>query len=556
MATILSEEQFQCSICLDTYKNPTSIPCGHNFCLECIKLFWDTKPKPECPLCKEIFKIRPELRINKGLRDITVGFKKTLRIKGSLHKILQRRRHVKQLNTPDVTCDICHEYKSVAVRSCLTCQVSYCEIHLTPHMKDPVMMMHRLTDPATFSHLCRIHNKPLDLFCKNDQMPVCVRCTETEHINHYTVPIEKEGKKIKSQIERTEAEIKQTIQARLRKIEEIKMSVEQSKTEKDREICSSAQVFTMVVSDIERNQALLVEDIQQKHEVLERRAEEFLRELRKETDELQKRRSKLQYLVNIEDPLHILQSVPSLSAPQYSRDWSEVRLHSDIYIGTVRRTFSKLVDVCHELEKKLCAEEVNKANEYAVDITLDPVTAAGWLLLSPDGKKVCINNQQRRLVLPADPRRFDSCVSVLGRQSFTSGRHYWVVQVGDKTDWDLGVARESINRKGAITVRPDSGYWAICRRKGGSLSACAGPSITLHLEETPQKVGIFLDYEEGSVSFYNTEAKTHIYTYSGCTFTEPLYPYLNPCLHDNGKNTAPLVICPVEGGFTEERSRL
>lgn len=119
-------------------------------------------------------------------------------------------------------------------------------------------------------------------------------------------------------------------------------------------------------------------------------------------------------------------------------------------------------------------------------------------------------------------------------------------QVGNKTDWDLGVARESINRKGAIAVRPDSGYWAICRRKGAGLNACAGPSVKLCLKETPQKVGVFLDYDEGLVSFYDAEAKTHIYTYSGCDFNEPLNPYFNPCVPDEGKNIAPLIICPVE----------
>ncbi|XP_028419443.1 erythroid membrane-associated protein-like [Perca flavescens] len=195
---------------------------------------------------------------------------------------------------------------------------------------------------------------------------------------------------------------------------------------------------------------------------------------------------------------------------------------------------------------------MRKASQYAVDVTLDPVTASGWLCLSPDRKQVSLSLQQKKPSPPDDPRRFDSCVSVLGKESFTSGRHYWVVQVGNKTDWDLGVAKESINRKGAITVRPDNGYWAICRRKFGHLSACAGPSVTLHLYETPQKVAVFLDYEERLVSFYDAEAKTHIYTYSGCDFTETLYPYFNPCLHDNGKNTAPLIICPVELGHVEE----
>ena len=59
-------------------------------------------------------------------------------------------------------------------------------------------------------------------------------------------------------------------------------------------------------------------------------------------------------------------------------------------------------------------------------------------------------------------------------------------------------------------------------------------------------MGIFLDYEGGSVSFYNAETKTHIYTYSGCSFDEPLHPYFNPCVQDDGKNTTPLVVCPLE----------
>lgn len=125
-------------------------------------------------------------------------------------------------------------------------------------------------------------------------------------------------------------------------------------------------------------------------------------------------------------------------------------------------------------------------------------------------------------------------------------------QVGDKTDWDLGVASDSINRKGAITVRPSSGYWAICLRKGSGLTACASPSVNLHPQKTPQRVGIFLDYEEGSVSFYDAEAKTHLYTYSGCSFSEPLHPYFNPCVQNNGTNVAPLVVCPVEKRTREE----
>lgn len=79
------------------------------------------------------------------------------------------------------------------------CQTSYCELHLAPHGRDPALQRHRLTDPATFatSHLCRNHNKPLTMFCKRDQMPVCVDCTERDHKRHETVAMEKESKRVK-----------------------------------------------------------------------------------------------------------------------------------------------------------------------------------------------------------------------------------------------------------------------------------------------------------------------------------------------------------------------
>ncbi|XP_047242027.1 E3 ubiquitin-protein ligase TRIM21-like [Girardinichthys multiradiatus] len=555
MAYTLTQEQVLCIICMDSFTNPVSIPCGHNFCLECINGFWDTSHKSECPLCKENFQKRPALRVNVGLKDITEQFKRCLRSEQASNPEPPRRNCSRQSSKSDnITCDICGENKLTAVKSCLVCQASYCEMHLTPHLSDSMMTKHRLTDPATFrkSHLCRNHNKPLEMFCKKCQSPVCTSCTERDHKHHQVVPMEKESRRIKAKLKIVEAEIQQMIQTRLRKTEDIKNSMELSRIDKEKEIQTSVHVVTMVINAIERNQALLIEDIEEKHEAAKRRAEDLLEELDQEIGELQKRRSELQYLKDTKDPLHLLQSFPCLSSPLSSTNWSEVCVDSDIYIRSVRTAFSKLVDVCHELENKFCAEEVTKLAKYAVDVTLDPTTAASWLLLSPDGKKVSLSSQSRRQSLPDDPRRFDSCVAVLGKQSFTSGRRYWVVKIGDKTDWDLGVAKESINRKGSITVRPDNGYWAICRRKGESLRACAGPSVTLNLHEIPIKVGVFLDYEDGSVSFYNVDSKTHIYTYKGCSFTEPLYPYFNPCLHDNGRNTEPLIICPVETGLTIE----
>lgn len=122
----------------------------------------------------------------------------------SMHKLTPvvppKRRVPKQSSkSDDVPCDVCIENKSTAFKSCLVCQVSYCEIHLTPHLKDPVLMKHKLTDPATFvnGHLCRNHSKPLQMFCRKDQTLMCMKCTEKDHKHHEIVSIEKESKRIK-----------------------------------------------------------------------------------------------------------------------------------------------------------------------------------------------------------------------------------------------------------------------------------------------------------------------------------------------------------------------
>lgn len=99
----------------------------------------------------------------------------------------------------DVPCDVCHGHKSSSVKSCLMCQASYCQPHLSTHLRDATLRKHRLTDPATFpsSHLCRKHRKPLTKFCREEQTPVCEECTEREHRRHRVVGMEKASAGVK-----------------------------------------------------------------------------------------------------------------------------------------------------------------------------------------------------------------------------------------------------------------------------------------------------------------------------------------------------------------------
>lgn len=180
----------------------------------------------------------------------------------------------------------------------------------------------------------------------------------------------------------------------------------------------------------------------------------------------------------------------------------------------------------------------------SVDVTLDPDTLHPYLTLSEDRKQVACGDCQQNY--PDNPERFNRCPCVLGMEGFSSGRSYFEVQVRGKTMWDLGVARESVIRKGKITACPENGYWSVCLRQKTDYKACESRWISLSLKQKPEKIGVFLDYEEGLVSFYDVKTKTCIYSFTGQSFSEKLYPYFSPCLSDHGRNSAPLVIKPVK----------
>ncbi len=179
-----------------------------------------------------------------------------------------------------------------------------------------------------------------------------------------------------------------------------------------------------------------------------------------------------------------------------------------------------------------------------MDVTLDPVTANSYLILSDDGKHVSHGDIEQDA--PENPKRFDVGLCVLAKQGFSSGRFYYEVQVKGKTEWTVGVARESINRKGEITLTPEDGFWVVIVKNENQYIVFDNPVVMFPQRGKPEIVGVFVDYEEGLVSFYDARHRSHIYSFTGQTFTDKLYPYFNPGLNDEGKNSKPLIITPVK----------
>uniref|UniRef100_A0A8C9XDE8 E3 ubiquitin-protein ligase TRIM21-like n=1 Tax=Sander lucioperca TaxID=283035 RepID=A0A8C9XDE8_SANLU len=554
-----SEDQFLCSICLDVFTDPVTIPCGHNFCKNCIAEHWNTNDQYLCPLVNTLFS------------EMVAQFRQSAQQKASSSSSEQ------QVSKPgEVPCDVCTGTKLKALKSCLMCLVSYCETHLEPHLTASRLKRHQLIDPVENleCRMCTEHDKPLELFCKTDQTCVCMLCMVLDHKKHDVVPLteEYEGKKV--ELEKTEAEIQQMIQKRRLKIQEIKHSgkteakiqqmiqkrqlkiqaiqhsVDLSEEDADREIAEGVQVFTSLKESVERGLNELINTIKEKQKTTEKQAEAFIKELEQEISELMKRSTEVEQVLRSEDHLHLLQSVQSLNIqhPPPTKDWTEVSVRPSSYEGTVVKAVAQLEETLSKKMKKLLEAELKRVQQYAVDVTLDPDTAHPDLILSDDGKQVNLGDRLSKLLrknLPDNPERFSNSASVLGKQSFSSGRFYFEAQVKGKTKWDLGVVRESINRKGSINLGPQNGYWTIWLRNRNEYKALADPPVLLSLKSPPQKVGVFVDYEEGLVSFYDVDAAAFIYSFTGCSFTEKLFPFFSPCNNNDGKNSAPLIISPV-----------
>ncbi|XP_049899724.1 zinc finger protein RFP-like [Epinephelus moara] len=537
---LLSEDQFLCPICLDVFTDPVTISCGHNFCKNCITINWNVNVSLQCPMCKQIFPTKPELHINTFISEMVAQFRQSAQQKASSSSSQQQAA-----KPGEVPCDVCTGTKLKALKSCLVCLVSYCETHLEPHLTMSGLKRHQLMDPVENleDRMCTKHDKPLELFCKTDQTCVCTLCPVLDHKTHDVVPLKEGYEEKKAELEKTEAEIQQMIQKRQRKIRKIKRSVSLSKKNADGEIAYGVQFFTELKKFVEQSMKKLFKEIEEKQKTSKKQADDVIKELEQEISELTKRSVEVKQLSRSEDHLHLLQSFSSLSAAPPTKDWTEIRVRPSFYRRIVERAAANLMEEVREGIAHLFKTELNWVQQSAVDVTLDPDTAHPALILSDDGKQVHHSDVKRNL--PNNPERFSSCICVLGKQSFSSGRFYCEVQVKGKTKWTLGVARESINRRENITLSPQEGYWTISLRNGNEYKALDEPSVCLSLKSQPQKVGVFVDYEEGLVSFYDVDAAALIYSFTGCSFTEKLHLYVGPCPNDSGKNSAPLIITPV-----------
>ncbi|XP_078073399.1 zinc-binding protein A33-like [Mustelus asterias] len=454
----------------------------------------------------------------------------------------------------DLSCAICHDlykdpvlidcdhsfcrsciiqcWEKAVTASCPVCRKETSSQDLRPiHVLSNIVETFVKRDKGDKIQLeCSRHQEKLKVFCKTDNQPICVVCQISKnHQNHEMLPAEEAAEEFKE-------ELRTSLKPVWNKKEEwktVKRDYEKTLTHiQDQSVKTEKQIkaeFEKLHRFLREEERIVLEDLKLEKEKKSQEMKERIEKITEEISSLSVTVQDIEQELSEQENIKFLTKFPDIqkrmkqTLPEPQKVYPLINVGK--YIGSLQyRVWKKMLTV------------INTA-----PVTFDPNTAHPELLLSEDLSTV--RNTEKWQQLPDNPERFDPCPCVLGSEGFTSGKHSWEVELGNKTEWSVGVAKESINRKGQITLNPDNGFWTMALWQGNEYWACEKSWKHLDLSVNPRKIRVCLDYEGGKVSFYNSDNKSHIYTFTG-TFTEKLYPYFSPEPTDGDKNTEPLKICP------------
>ncbi|XP_063284279.1 E3 ubiquitin-protein ligase TRIM39-like [Pelobates fuscus] len=550
MASADLRDELTCSICLNIYTDPITLTCGHSYCRVCITRTWDNQEEREysCPECRHRFRVRPELKINLRMCNMAESF---------------RSAHPEQEEV-GISCTYC-DSPVPAAKTCLLCEASLCNKHLKKHSQSAE---HVLTEPTTSlgDRKCSVHKKVLEYYCSEDAACICVSCRlDGEHRGHAVETLneasEKKKEKLRNILQKLNLK-REEAEKRVQSLQELRREVS------DKAAGVTEEVTALIRGIMEQLEALeqrVLSEISRQEEQVSLRVSDLIRQLEIKKEDLSRKMGHIEELCNMTDPLTVLQGRESDSADNCDteegdnedreRDDNKVHAVGDLDVGLISVTLhSGLAGIVTGVKRQHHVPAnillgvntasdmllgvntasdmllgVNTASDMllgvntASDMLLDVNTAANDVTVSGDMKTVSVSGiKQSR---PETPERFQYN-QVLSSRSFFSGRHYWEVESSESEGWRVGMAYRSIERKGDQSgIGCNNKSWGLGRYNNQYYVRHDRNGIQLPPPRPPssRRLGIFLDYEAGRLSFYELcDPIRHLHTFTA-TFTEPLH---------------------------------
>ncbi|XP_061433916.1 E3 ubiquitin/ISG15 ligase TRIM25-like [Lethenteron reissneri] len=492
------DSELSCPICLGTFDCPSTLSCGHSFCLRCLEGAWETASSFSCPQCRAAFPERPQLKRNVALANLV----EQLRVGERMAAV--------------VFCDTCGDGETPAVKTCLRCETSFCESHLKPHLKNPKLMDHVLVAPIVSleERRCKKHKQELMFYCKQDASLVCVACTITgEHRGHDVDTLEDEHETRKSRVgEETRAvdEKRKKAEASVGQMKSTRKDVQDSMVQTKAHISGE---FTRMRVTLDEDERAALDRVDMKGRELLSRIEENIAHYEHEISELQAAATRLRTLQEERDSLTFLQ----------------------VHLKETNRRDAQKEDLPSSASKKdiatisaLQGAVVNLlAFIYGRSPTVDPNSAQNNLQISSDLRTVTLTavSQGR----PDQPHRFNGYYQALCSESFSSGQHYWEVDVGGAAgSCEVGVAYGTIARKGSgdeCWLGSTDSSWVLRKNNNSCYVRHGGVRTSVTVRDPPRRVGCHLHWEAGLLSFYRADSMELLLCVHH-SFSQPLYPAL------------------------------
>ncbi|XP_075066698.1 E3 ubiquitin-protein ligase TRIM39-like [Mixophyes fleayi] len=507
MASADLRQELDCSICLNIYTDPVTLRCGHNFCRVCIDRVLDTLEGSRvytCPECRAECQERPALQRNITLCNIVGSF-------------LSTRPDQEETG---IFCTYCIHSPVPAAKSCLHCEASMCDNHLRVHSKSAE---HVLSDPTTSlgNRKCSVHKELLKYYCTEDAACICVSCSLAgEHWGHRVEMLDEASEKKKEKLRN----VLQKLTTKREEAEKRVQRLQERRREDQVKAAGVTETVTALFRDINRQldhlQKIVLSEISRQEESVSLSVSDLIQQLEIKKDELSRKMRHIEELCNMSDPVTVLQEPDTADlcdTEDRERHYNQVHGVADLDVGLISGKLHTLSDIITHINTEIYVQE-------ATDILLDVNTAGNNIHISGDGKTASWSLNQNR---PETPERFQYD-QVISTRRFSSGQHYWEVEISESVIWRVGMCYPSIDRRGDQShIGDNNKSWCLCGGLFNQYSVIHDKKVIQLPDNIPyDRVRIYLDYEAGQLSFYSLcDPIRHLHTFTA-TFTEPLHAAL------------------------------